>query len=365
MSTTFKMFLKHGRFRSDLKEEVWLVKPRLDLLRTYQVFSDFKNDQGWEWFWKRVEDFSDQSALVIRDRAHTSTLLPGTDFNTVFDIIQAKVMTLDCQDVRPADEELCVYLSAIMTWLLLPANSICSLIPTLVSYDDFVRESDFDTGPRVCHARWYHAQMCVRHLVDKLSAEYLFGYYNLLQRNDVQSNFNKFLRAHLTPNDDELDGRSSLLVLNETQLKKSSLDAWLCENTTKLSTTLITWAKQNSRSFFMCKCDWRFLRYLDNAFCSKLERLYEEASKSTNENLITETQELLSAAHAKNAQQEFVVCFLQVFAKKYQVPILNFEDFSRRCFKQALQNHIDRANLLLHNFRDRQHVRHTLEFYRC
>ena len=91
----------------------------------------------------------------------------------------------------------------------------------------------------MCHARWYHAQMCVRHLVDKLSAEYLFGYYNLLQRNDVQSNFNKFLRAHLTPNDDELDGRSSLLVLNETQLKKSSLDAWLCENTTKLSTTLI------------------------------------------------------------------------------------------------------------------------------
>jgi hypothetical protein len=132
---------------------------------TYQVFSESKNYQGWEWFWKRVEKFSDQSALMIRDRAHTSTMLPGTDFNTVFDIIQAKVMTLDCQDVRAADEELCVYLSAIMTWLLLPANSICSLIPTLVSYDDFVRESDFDTGPRLCHARWYHAQTCVRHLV--------------------------------------------------------------------------------------------------------------------------------------------------------------------------------------------------------
>ena len=82
MSTTFKMFLKHGRFRSDLKEEVWLVKPKLDLLRTYKVFSEFKNVQGWEWFWKRVEDFSDQSALVIRDRAHTSTPLPGTDFNS-------------------------------------------------------------------------------------------------------------------------------------------------------------------------------------------------------------------------------------------------------------------------------------------
>jgi hypothetical protein len=131
MSTTFKMFLKHGRFRSDLKEEVWLVKPKLDLLRTYQVFSDFKNDQGWEWFWKRVEDFSDQSALVIRDRAHTSTLLPGTDFNTVFDIIQAKVMTLDCQDVRPADEELCVYLSAIMTWLLLPAIQVLFVVFSL------------------------------------------------------------------------------------------------------------------------------------------------------------------------------------------------------------------------------------------
>ena len=127
---------------------------------TVTTASDF-----WEWFWKRVEEFSDQSALMIRDRAHTSTMLPGKYFNTVFDIIQAKVMTLNCQDVRAADEELCVYLSAIMTWLLLPANSICSLIPTLVSYDDFVRESEFDTGPRLCHARWYHAQTCVRHLV--------------------------------------------------------------------------------------------------------------------------------------------------------------------------------------------------------
>jgi hypothetical protein len=73
----------------------------------------------------------------------------------------------------------------------------------------------------------------------------------------------------------------------------------------------------------------------------------------------------MSAAQAKNAKEEFVVCFLQVFAKDYHVPRLNFEDFSRRGFKQALANHIDRANLLLHNFRDRQHVRHMLDFYRC
>jgi hypothetical protein len=75
-----------------------------------------------------------------------------------------------------------------------------------------MNKSAFDIGALIITVTCslYHAQSCVMHLVDKMSADYLFSYYNLLQGNDVQANFKKFLRAHFTHMHmrDKLDGKT-------------------------------------------------------------------------------------------------------------------------------------------------------------
>jgi hypothetical protein len=199
--------------------------------------------------------------------------------------LSARRYTLDGEEEtlgqRTSDEELCTYISAIMTWLILPSNSVSSLIPNLVSYDDFVRESELN-GTQVCYQKWFHAQSCVMHLVDKMTADYLFSYYNLLQRNDVQANFKKFLRAHFTPTThtrDKLEGKPSCLVLNNAQLQKSTFDSWTSENTENICQTLNSWAKQNSRKMLVGMCDWKFVRYFDNGYCGRLEQIYKDLQR--------------------------------------------------------------------------------------
>ena len=66
----------------------------------------------------QLVDVLEQQSAVIETRALSGKILKISQGDTP--------CSRNCQDVRPADEELCVYLSAIMTWLLLPANSICS-----------------------------------------------------------------------------------------------------------------------------------------------------------------------------------------------------------------------------------------------
>jgi hypothetical protein len=268
------MFLNHPLYRRDLKETVTTVKSKLDVIRAYEFFSHLKNNEGgggWEWFWKRVEVFvfSDRSVLE-NNNLSVNLPIPTVEFDGIFDLVQTKVMTLDGEEEtlgqRTSDEELCTYISAIMTWLILPSKGVSSFIPNLVSYDDFVRESEFD-GTQVCYQKWFHAQSCVRQLVDKMRADNLFSFYNLLQRNDVQANFKQFLRAHFTPTAhtrDELDGKTSCLVLNNAQLQKSTFDSWTSENTENTCQTLNSWAKQNSRKMLVGKCDWKFVRHFDN-----------------------------------------------------------------------------------------------------
>ena len=147
-----------------------------------------------------------------------------------------------------------------------------------------MNKSAFDIGALIITVTCslYHAQSCVMHLVDKMSADYLFSYYNLLQGNDVQANFKKFLRAHFTPTThtrDKLEGKPSCLVLNNAQLQKSTFDSWTSENTENICQTLNSWAKQNSRKMLVGMCDWKFVRYFDNGYCGRLEQIYKDLQR--------------------------------------------------------------------------------------
>jgi hypothetical protein len=61
--------------------------------------------------------------------------IPTVEFDGIFDLIQTKVMTLDGEEEtlgqRTSDEELCTYISAIMTWLILPSNSVSYNTPVI------------------------------------------------------------------------------------------------------------------------------------------------------------------------------------------------------------------------------------------
>jgi hypothetical protein len=75
--------------------------------------------------------------------------------------------------------------------------------------------------------------------------------------------------------------------------------------------------------------------------------------------LVAETQELLSSVLTQNAKQEFIVCFLHVFAKKDQAYKTDFiNNYSSCHFKQALALHSQYAEELCESLRDRSRVRH-------